>query len=189
MILIPVSGGIDSLAALWHYRHEDMTVFHLILGSHWPRRIAELEATRKAMIWIRPHLQGKIVYSEHNILPTNPINTVEDLYPVNTSIGCILQLNPDISKVCRIVIKEDFIDNTYVKRRLACYIIAETLAQRKIKWVSPFKHMKKFDVKKSMPLELFRLAISCWGPVFKHNEWHRCGSCDKCKECSNAGIY
>lgn len=191
VILIPLSGGYDSVAAVWKYRRHDLRVFHLLLGPGDNRMRAEHDSCRAVMDWMEGHFRAALRYSEIAVPVGSHWNHVEDLFPVNLYIGLIAGLEPDVETIVRVAVAEDLADDAYHDRRRACYELADALAGKSLHWQHPFADVPKIDVYRSLPDGLKERSISCRNPVPDSGPlgWAHCGKCEKCLECREAGIF
>lgn len=190
MILLPLSGGIDSVAALWHLRDRDLRVFHLVMGYHWRRVEAELHATRQAIRWMEEggHFTGRWRYTEIDLLRTSPWAMAIDIPAVGFWVGAIARLEPDIESICRVIIGDGSGNSQDTPDVKASFEIAEAVADRPLRWEFPFENTPKAELHAATPRELMDHAISCWGPIPDAGRWRQCGHCEKCEECRQCGV-
>lgn len=184
MILIPLSGGVDSAAVLWHCRGEPIVSFHLSLGRHNPEAVgaAELQASRRQIHYLRERHAS----IDHVECPLSPLDPVRHLHPaIVTAIytGAFLRRYPDVSRVGKGYIAVDALNPAAEEVSPIVQTMVPALAKRSDwEWYVPFKNSKKKEVIATLPPDLMAMTLSCDFPILNGSEWVQCGECRKCEE-------
>lgn len=184
MILVPISGGIDSTALLWLYRDRPVVSFHLTLGLSRPeeQEVAELIASRRVVDYLRSH-GAELEYEEFSHEVDDPMRRIPPRLAIVAYTGLMLRQCPEISMVGNGGIAID-LTRPWVPRLVPAgkKIIALLAGRDDFKVVAPFIEFTKSEVKATLPPELLAMTFSCFEPVRDGAEWAPCGKCMKCEE-------
>ena len=189
MILIPVSGGIDSTALLWKYsRDNNIYAFHLTLGRNVGSKmhLAELWSTRNVITWMKRNTLKEIIYEEYEIFREDPLRKVHSHYAVQVYCGIMLKRVPKISHVISGLTGEDKERSGFHALYLAeGKIIREMAGRQNFILEAPYLDSSKAEIKASIPYDLLKITLSCWFPNLQDDgSWIPCNMCGKCEEAS-----
>lgn len=180
-ILVMLSGGLDSTAALWklvNETNENILVHHMNLVNPENRfKIEQIASLRisKYMCRIRD-----IKYSEsthqygcynNNMMYDNDIATF--------MAGTICLSNPSIKNIAMGLTASDNSPDVSGRAERAKKILSAFTDAQKI---YPVKHMTKFQIYNMLPYELRNITWSCRTPIYKDDIAIECGKCKTCIE-------
>lgn len=189
--LIPLSGGIDSSALLYHTLKENpdkaFLVFKidLISSTSASRTIKEKNAVRNICEWLRHQnlhnfkfIEMRFDYSAFSPPP------VWDSEVVNYAAALCLLAHPEIKVFYDGAIKNDFEDPDFQNRLNKIEHILFTVSNRNktnLQQSFPLAALSKYEVMKLMPMELLNLTWSCrypeGGPEWTLKRCHKCPPC------------
>jgi hypothetical protein len=189
--IIPFSGGIDSTAALYHtltkYPDEYFFVFkvNLINGSSASRTVMEERAVNNILDELRKMGISNFTYRrlsyDYAQLGYPPI---WDSEAVNFAAATCIRSLPDVYEFVEGAIMDDYLQPGFQDRldqiEKILYLVSERTVDS-LKIVFPLKDMMKYEVMKSIPLNLLKMTWSCRFPV-EGPEWDlkKCGKCHTC---------
>ena len=179
--ILNLSGGIDSVFALWLYaRHQwPLLVHHCHLINFTKRAPHELEAVKRVLKWMEENepfdyhlIQTQFDYGNMGI--------VQDKEIIGFLNGVLLRDRRFFVHNILITSNRDDIS------RFGYYLATETdrmrliegVGQRKVKYLYPIANFTKEDLMRRMPPELLELCWFCRTP----NDGAPCGTCDTCKK-------
>lgn len=191
--IVPLSGGIDSTAALYVTLKENpnhnFLVFRIdmVHGTSGHRTTREAMATEKILSWLyNKGLKNfgfrelRIDYSSLGMMPP-----VWDSEVVNFAASLVIQAKPEISEFIEGAIKDDFKDAQFEARlqkieNILYLHTQKTPQELKIKF--PLRSHSKYEVMKSIPSDLLALTWSCRYPkIVAKWTYGRCHECPQCK--------
>jgi 7-cyano-7-deazaguanine synthase in queuosine biosynthesis len=195
--LVPLSGGIDSTAALYKVLKENPTKNYLIFrvdmvhGTSGHRTTREAMAADKILKWLYQNgfknfcfREVRIDYSSLGMMPP-----VWDSEVINFFGAMLIQGKPEISEFIDGAIKDDFKDPDFQNRldKIAKILYIHTGKSREeLKIDFPIKHLSKYEVIQSIPQELLSLTWSCRYPIIVAPwTFGRCHDCPQCKLIDN----
>ncbi len=210
MVLVNLSGGIDSTYAAWKCLQEakktkkNILIHHVHLCSKEKRHEKEWEAVKSILRWFRT--QGLKYYQliEHSFgygtidakLPGFACPRVRDLYIVAFCTGIALRRFTQVDTVVRSITSDEIStvremhDGTFEERQERFNEILTRLGtypgqpDRKIKRLDVIGDKNKIDIIREMPKDLLNKTWSCRRPKMGKP----CGKCDTCnliKKCYN----
>ena len=190
--IIPFSGGIDSTAALYltltGRPDENFFVFkvNLINGSSASRTVMEERAVNSILDELRSMGINNFTYRrlsyDYSQLGYPPI---WDSEAVNFAAATCIRSLPNVQEFVEGAIKDDYLQPDFQDRlnqiEKILYLVSERSPDN-LKIVFPLKDMFKYEVMKSIPLQILKLTWSCRFPV-EGPEWDlkRCKQCHTCK--------
>lgn len=191
--IIPLSGGIDSTAAMYatlkQFPEKKFLVFRIdmVHGTSGHRTTREAMATEKILDWFQENdytnfgfRSLSIDYSSLGMTPP-----VWDSEVVNFAASMIIQAKPTIREFIEGAIADDFNDPEFENRlkKIAdiLYLHTEkTTDELTIKF--PVRHLDKLGVMQSIPNDLLQLTWSCRYPkIVAPWTFGRCHECPQCR--------
>ncbi len=191
-ILVPLSGGIDSTAALYNSLSENPDANHLVYrvqlinGTSGHRTIREAMAAEKIVHWLESKGFKNFAFREltfdYSSLGMMP--PIWDSDAINFVAAVVVQARPELNVFVDGAIADDYLDPGFQKRLDKISSIFYTASERtpeNFEMRFPLKSMNKYDVIKSLPTELLRLCWSCRypeiGPPYTFVRCHKCPQC------------
>lgn len=191
--IIPLSGGIDSTAGAYKTLRENPEDNYLIFridmvhGTSGHRTTREAMATEKILSWFENNgiknfafRELRIDYSSLGMMPP-----VWDSEVVNFAASLVIQAKPEIREFIEGAIKDDFEEIGFDDRldKIAKILYLHTgKSEKDFKIVFPVEDLSKYEVMKSIPLELLELTWSCRYPkIVERWTFGRCNECPQCK--------
>lgn len=190
--IIPLSGGVDSTAALYKTLTENPNDNYLVFridmvhGTSGHRTTREAMATEKILFWLEENgirnfafRELRIDYSQLGMTPP-----VWDSEVVNFAASLVIQAKPEIYEFIEGAIKDDFDENGFDERlnKIAKILYLHTgKTEENLKIIFPVKDLGKYEVMKSIPKDLLELTWSCRYPKIVA-PW-TFGSCHECPQC------
>lgn len=191
--IIPLSGGIDSTAALYKTLKENpdknFVVFRIdmVHGTSGHRTTQEAAATERIIRWLDENGLSNFAFRDLRIdyssLGMTP--PVWDSEVVNFAASLIIQAKPEIEVFFDGAIKDDFADPGFQGRldKIADILYLHTgKPKEELEILFPLAEMTKYEVMKSIPAELLGLTWSCRYPkIVGPWTFGRCHECPQCK--------
>lgn len=190
--LVPLSGGIDSTAALYKVLKENPSKNYLVFrvdmvhGTSGHRTTREAMATEKIIAWLFKNGFPNFCFREVGInyasLGMTP--PVWDSEVINFFGAMLIQGKPEISEFIDGAIENDFADPDFQNRldKIAEILYLHTGKSREeLKIEFPVRHLSKYEVIQSIPPELLSLTWSCRYPkIVAPWTFGRCHECPQC---------
>ncbi|MCP4440266.1 MAG: hypothetical protein GY810_15080 [Aureispira sp.] len=191
--IIPFSGGVDSTAVLYQTLtqnpEQEYFVFkvNIINAASASRTIQEEEAVRNILEWLRNHGINNFTFRklEYNYAELGAPQPHWDSEVVNFAAASCILSHPEIEEFMEGAIADDFLQEGFHDRishiAKILYLVTKKNPQD-LKIVFPLKDMYKYDVMKSMPIDLLALTWSCRYPKGGSNyNLIRCHQCPPCQ--------
>lgn len=184
--IIPISGGIDSVALVYNTLKSNPDNQYLLLhiylknGESQDRCELELTATRNAIDYFQHNNLSNFDYKEAvlDYESAGEIPPVWDIEAVNFLVGTYMR-GVKINIYIKATNKEDFAQENFTERLDNSMRILENTVFPDIESIQvlyPQKEMTKSEVMNSMPSELLQLCWYCRTPINSKP----CGKCDTC---------
>ena len=191
--IIPLSGGIDSTAAMLQALktspEKKFLIFRIdmVHGTSGHRTTREAMATEKILSWFSNNgyknfsfRELRIDYSSLGMTPP-----VWDSEVVNFGASMVIQSKPTINEFIEGAILDDFDGDGFVDRleKISNILYLHTTkSPNELKIVFPLKNMSKVEVMRTLPKDLLSLTWSCRYPkIIKPWTFGRCHECPQCK--------
>jgi 7-cyano-7-deazaguanine synthase in queuosine biosynthesis len=191
--IVPLSGGIDSTAAMYKTLKENPDKNYLafridmVHGTSGHRTTQEARATEKILAWFQQNgfenfgfRELRIDYSSLGMTPP-----VWDSEVVNFAASLVIRAKPEISEFIEGAIKNDYEEEGFEKRleKIAQILYLHTQKTKdELKIIFPLKNMDKYEVMKSIPIDLLKLTWSCRYPkIVAPWTFGRCHECPQCE--------
>lgn len=195
MILVMLSGGLDSTGALvklLQETKEPIHVHHVIIRNVERRGLVELQATQKIIKYCKEHYRD-FVYTQ-NVFEFLAFQKFFcwDNDVIRFIAAQIVKNNNAFSKVALGKCVEDDADNGFQLRALQAHALWRSCFfdyQGSIpEIIRPVEAMNKKQIAAYLPQELVRLTWSCRTPKNEGQNWVRCTTCKTCLQMQEAGI-
>lgn len=191
--VVPLSGGIDSTAALYlslkNNPDQNFLVYRIQLlnGTSGHRSIREEFATESILLWLEKNGYANFAYRklsfDYSSLGMMP--PVWDSDVVNFVAAVAVHAHPEINRFVEGAIADDFDDPSFAKRLekiMALFYLAAERSPKDFSFDFPVKEMRKYEVMKALPEELLALTWSCRYPeIGAPYTFDRCHKCPQCK--------
>ncbi len=191
--VVPLSGGIDSTAALYlslkNNADQKFLVYRIQLlnGTSGHRTLREELATESILTWLEKagftnfaYRTLSFDYSSLGMMPP-----VWDSDMVNFVASVVVHAHPEISRFVEGAIADDFDDPSFQKRLekiMALFYLAAERSPADFSFEFPVRDMRKYEVMKSIPADLLVLTWSCRYPeIGGPYTFVRCHKCPQCK--------
>jgi len=190
--IVPLSGGIDSTAALYKALKENPNKKYLVFridmvhGTSGHRTTREALATEQILNWLEEKgfdnfgfRELRIDYSALGMLPP-----VWDSEVVNFAASLVIQAKPEISQFVEGAIHDDYLEKGFDERldkieKILRLHTGKSLEELEIFF--PLKDKSKVEVMRLLPQELLNLTWSCRYPkIVGPWEFGRCHECPQC---------
>jgi len=172
-ILLMLSGGADSTAALWALKDENVHVHHVHIINREGRDERETKAVEDILKWMSAHGYN-FPLTDGSVVAVPGDNLLWDS-DITMFVAGALAKNGKYERVAFGATKDDEIGiNDYRRirgRKLFSSFSSET------RLLFPVRHLTKFEAAQTLPKELFDLTWSCRTPV----DNQPCGTCSTCR--------
>ncbi len=191
--IIPLSGGIDSTAALYSTLKsnpdKNFLVFRIdmVHGTSGHRTTREAMATEQILGWLSKNglenfafRELRIDYSSLGMTPP-----VWDSEVVNFAASLVIQAKPTIQVFIEGAIKDDYAELGFEDRltkieKILRLHTGKSASELEIQF--PLKEKSKVEVMRSIPEDLLKLTWSCRYPkIVAPWQFGRCHECPQCK--------
>lgn len=190
--IVPLSGGIDSTAALFKTLKNNPTKNYLVFridmvhGTSGHRTTREAMATEQILHWLQAegftnfgYRELRIDYAQLGMMPP-----VWDSEVVNFAASLVIQAKPEISEFIEGAIYDDYLEDGFDERldKIEKILRLHTgKSKKELQIVFPLKDMDKYQVMKSIPESLLNLTWSCRYPkIVAAWTYGRCHECPQC---------
>lgn len=189
--IIPISGGVDSTAAAYHYlkSHPNETVLllhvHLKNGETAIRSQLERQSVLKVVEYFKSNSLNNFEFKEAGIDYTSggEIPPVWDIETINFFVGVYVR-DTSIVQMVKGTNFDDFQQEDFMDRIESSEEVFYAISRMKkgeFKFLFPQKEMTKQEVHQSIPEELLELTWSCRRPQSNNGHYVPCGVCDTCR--------
>lgn len=177
MILVGLSGGIDSAFTLWRLleQGEAALVWHLHMHDQDHRSEAEAKAYRKIVAWLRD--RGHHFDTIECSIDVTAIRRTTNPETLGWFTGAICRTRPDLAVAMCLSASDPAGRNPDVTWVARGRTIAEMVAHRPIDWRWPIAQLTKPQIIAAMPADLLALCWSCRRP----NAGRPCRRCLTCR--------
>jgi 7-cyano-7-deazaguanine synthase in queuosine biosynthesis len=190
--IIPLSGGIDSAAALFKVLSENPNKKYLVFridmvhGTSGNRTTREAMATEKILNWLEENGHHNFGFRElridYSALGMTP--PVWDSEVVNFAASLVIQAKPEISEFVEGAIQDDYLEKGFAERldKIEKILRLHTgKSAEELEIYFPLKDKSKVEVMRMLPKELLNLTWSCRYPkIVSPWEFGRCHECPQC---------
>lgn len=191
--IIPLSGGIDSTAAMYttlkNNPDKNYLVFRvdMVHGTSGHRTTREAQATQEILRWFELNefdnfafRELRIDYSQLGMTPP-----VWDSEVVNFAASLVIQAKPEIEVFVEGAIKDDYSETGFTERlgKIEQILRLHTGKEdEKLRIEFPLKQLSKVQVMRLLPQELLLYTWSCRYPkIVAPWKFGRCSECPQCK--------
>jgi 7-cyano-7-deazaguanine synthase in queuosine biosynthesis len=191
--VVPLSGGIDSTAALYsslkNHPDKNFLVFRVQMfhGTSGHRTIREQQACEDILNWLEKNGLNNFAYRPLSIdySSLGPTPPVWDSEVINYMAALVVLAHPEIKYFVEGAIADDFDDPDFDRRLEKIIQIFYTVSGRSAEnfhFEFPVRGMRKYEVMTSIPEELLRLTWSCRYPeIGAPYTFVRCHKCPQCR--------
>lgn len=181
-MLLNFSGGLDSVYAAYKLLKagHKLILHHCKLKTRENRTKSELVAVRSVMGWFRENRLTNFTYLEsaYDYGTISPI--IYDVEIIGFQTGVILRASSR-QRVKTVVwpsnAEDVSITNPTHYRVRHRRELAELVAKRKLDWYYPIRNLRKEDIIRDIPDELFRRSWYCRRPTPNGSRCHQCRTC------------
>lgn len=182
--LIQLSGGIDSTFVLYDWLKNNPTeyclVHHIVLQNYQNRHNSELQAVDRILKWLDSNGLNNYFYIQNTFDYGNFPDLISDVeicgFLASVLLRCVRWQSVDNITMS--------IYNNTSDRELRRQKIIEATSRRPIKLNYVLEGLKKKDVIKQLPQELFNLCWWCRAPI-DEQPCERCFTCNSVKKALN----
>lgn len=190
--IVPLSGGIDSTAALYTTLLENPEKNYLVFridmvhGTSGHRTTREAMATEQILMWLEINnihnfafRELRIDYSSLGMTPP-----VWDSEVVNFAASLVIQAKPEIQVFVEGAILDDYLEKGFADRldKIEKILRLHTgKPPEELEILFPLKRKSKVEVMRTLPVGLLELTWSCRYPkIVGPWEFGRCHECPQC---------
>lgn len=184
-VLINLSGGVDSVYALWQHVKNggDPLLHHCHLITPSGRHTYEKQAVRRVMRWLMDHGYGAPKLVETTFAAGTAGYNLQDVEVIGFMTANVL-LHPahrDIDTVIISANSGDLAQGPGYERRVANRntIIQTLVSDRDIRFEYPIADVSKQEMVRTMPSDLL---AACWWCRRPRRNGSTCGNCRPCRE-------
>ncbi len=195
MILVMLSGGLDSTGALVKLLQETtdpIHVHHVVIRNIEKRGHAEKVACSKIIEYCRKNYRP-FGYTE-NVFEFMAFKNFYcwDNDVIRFIAAQIVKNDPSFNKVALGKCADDDDSIAFQLRAVQAHAIWRS-SFFDTKWqipaiIRPVGKMTKKQIAEFLPKDLLDMTWSCRTPVYKENTWHKCQVCVTCKQLKEAGV-
>ncbi len=191
--IVPLSGGIDSTAALYQTLKNNPDKNYLVFridmvhGTSGHRTTREAMATEQILFWLQKNNINNFAFRELNIdyssLGMTP--PVWDSEVVNFAASLVIQAKPEIQVFVEGAIQDDYLEDGFTDRldkieKILRLHTGKTSDELEI--LFPLNDKSKVEVMRMLPEDLLKLTWSCRYPkIVGPWEFGRCHDCPQCR--------